>query len=126
MKHRLVVMVLALFAVSGILAYAQTATIDISFPFTAGSKAFAAGKYTVDMPDANTIAIRSAGGASIMAVITRLGRHDKDTDFELVFDKVGDQYLLSEAWFPGEDGYLLLTTKEAHKHAVLGGSNPRK
>jgi len=27
--------------------------------------------------------------------------------------------LLSEIWLPDEDGYVLLTTKEAHKHKVI-------
>jgi hypothetical protein len=126
MKHRVVVMILALFVVSGALAHAQTGTIEIGFPFVAGGKAFAPGKYTIEMPDANSIALRSASGSAIMVVLTQLGRHDKDRDCELVFDKVGDKSLLSEVWFPDRDGYLVLSSKEAHTHAVVGGSNPRR
>jgi hypothetical protein len=120
------VTVLVLFAASGALVYAQSAEVNIDFPFTVAGKALPAGKYTVEMPDANSIAVRGAAGAGVMVVLTQLGRHDKDKDLELVFDKVGDAYLLSEVWFPDQDGYLLLSTKEAHSHAVLGGSNPRK
>ncbi len=61
-----------------------------------------------------------------MTALTGLGRHDKDVDTELVFDKIGGKFLLSEVWFPGRDGYLLLATKDAHEHAVVGGSNPKQ
>ncbi len=127
MKHRMVIMVLALFTVSGVIAFAQTANVEIGFPFMARDKDFPAGKYTVEVAqDTRSMVLRGASGSVIMLVVTRLGRHDNDTDAELVFDKIGDKALLSEAWFPGQDGYLVLTTKEAHKHAVAGGSNPRK
>ncbi len=59
-------------------------------------------------------------------VLTRLGRHDRDAEPEIVFDKVGGKFLLSEVWLAGEDGYILLTTKEQHDHRILGGSKPRK
>ncbi len=45
--------------------------------------------------------------------------HTTPQDAHLVFDKVGDTYLLSELWIPGEDGYLLQITKGAHEHIVL-------
>jgi len=121
MKNRVVILVLALFVVSGVLAYAQTGTIEIGFPFMAGGKAFAAGKYTVEMPNTNSILIRGAAGSSLLMVITTMGRRDQGTDLELVFDKIGDKSFLSEVWFPDKDGALVLSTKEAHQHAVAGG-----
>lgn len=127
MKHRMLVTIGALVVMSCALAYALTATAEISFPFMAGKKAFPAGKYVVELPDPSVISISGPGGRATMVVLTRLGRHDKDTDCEFVFDKVGDQFLLSEVWFPGgDDGYLVLATKQAHEHAVVGGSNPKK
>jgi hypothetical protein len=112
----------AFLALSSILAYAQTANVEIGFPFKAGGKDFAAGKYSVDRPQAGAIAIRGAGGSAVLLSLTRLALLDKGTEFKLVFDVVGDQPLLSEIWFGGEDGYLVLSTKEAHKHTVVGGS----
>jgi hypothetical protein len=61
----------------------------------------------------------------ILVPVTRLGRHDKDADPELVFDKTGGKLILSEVWFPRMDGFLLVATSEPHEHAVVGGSNPR-
>ena len=106
------------------LAYAQTGTAKIDFPFMAGSKAMQPGTYTVTMPNDNSVAFDGPGGKAIMVVLAELGRHDQDTDLEVVFDVVNGKYLLSEVWFPEHDGYLLLSTKQAHKHAVAGGKNP--
>jgi len=127
MKIRMLVAIAALVVMSCALAYAQTPTsIEVGFPFVAGGKTLAAGKYTIEMPDVNTVSIYGPGGKSIMVVLTQLGRHDKDTDLELVFDKLDGKYHLSEVWFPEQDGYLLLATKKPHEHAVIGGSYARK
>ena len=126
MKNRVLALIVVLFVVGGTLAYAQQAAIEIGYPFVAGGKHLAAGKYTVILAGANVIALRGDGGSAEMTFLTRLGRHDNDTDLELVFDKIADEYLLSEVWFPEKDGYLVLSTKEAHEHAVLGGPHPKK
>ena len=130
MKHRVFVTIAALvvaLAAGGAIAYAQTMTADISFPFVAGGKDMPAGKYTIEQLAAGPIVLKGATGTSgILPVITTLGRHDLDRDPEFVFDKVGGKLVLSEVWFPGKDGMLLVATKGPHEHAVVGGSNPRK
>ena len=88
----------------------------------------AAGSYDFEA-DRGVVTLRSTDpkvAASAMIVITRLGRHDKDTGTELIFDKVGDKFMLSEIWMPNQDGFLVLNTPVDHEHRVLGGSNPRK
>ena len=72
------------------------------------------------------LALSTMGVSTVSIVITRLGRHDKDTDAEFVFDKVANKVMLSEVWLPNEDGYLILSTPGAHEHRVVGGSNPHK
>lgn len=110
----------------GTVAYAQKAVVEIGFKFVVGDKVMPAGSYTVETIG-NQIGIREVGPRGVggpiqsMPVLTRLGRHDADQEPELVFDKAGGQLHLSEVWFPGEDGYLLLGTKEQHDHAVLRG-----
>jgi hypothetical protein len=87
-----------------------------------------AGSYLFQV-DKDQVLVRSQSGpgkGAFAAILTRLGRHDNDAEPELVFDKVGGKYLLSEVWFAGEDGNLLLSTKEQHDHRVIGGSKPRK
>ena len=111
------------------MVYAQmappaTAAVQIGFPFQAGTAQLPAGKYTFRETGDGQIQVQGTGGTLYaLAIVTSLGRHDKDTDAELVFDKVGGKVLLSEVWFPGREGFLLLATKEAHTHAVVGGSN---
>ena len=101
---------------------------NIDFAFVAGKTTFPAGAYEFEA-SSNKITLRSKdpkGPSAFLPVVTRLGRHDKDTESELVFDKVGDKLMLSEIWIGGDDGYLVLNTPGDHPHAVVGGSNPRK
>ena len=115
------------FVMGGAVAHALTAVAEITFPFTAGGKEMPAGKYSVDVAGDFQLRLTGPGGEKIlMPVITLMGRHDRDDDAELVFDKVGGKTLLSEVWMPGLDGYLLVATSAPHDHAVVGGSNPRK
>lgn len=123
----------AVFAVVlfGIVATASAQTLakaTIDFPFVAGKTQCAPGAYEIDT-SGGKIVLRSKeakGSQVVLLPITRLGRHDRDVDTELVFDKVGDKLLLSEIWLPNQDGYLLTTTAGPHEHRVIGGSNPHK
>ncbi len=125
MKGRMNFTIAALIVVTSVLAFGASMTVDIGFPFMAGNKSFPAGKYTVEIVDPNVITISAAGERMTLEVLTRLGRRGNDTSAELVFDKVGDQSLLSEVWpAGGGDGYLVLSTKGAHTHAVVGA--PKK
>lgn len=126
MRKRLLILLAALVVMSYGLAYAQTGSVKIDFPFMANGKTLQPGTYTVTMPNESAVAFDGPGGKAMMVVLTQLGRHDQDTALEVVFDIVDGKYLLSEVWFPEHDGYLLLSTKQAHKHAVVGGSNPHK
>ena len=113
----------------GTMTYAQSVTrVKIDFAFVAGGKEMPAGAYEF-VVDSGRIVVRAQDGKGtpiMMAVITRLGRHDADTDPELIFDKIGGKLLLSEVWLPDADGYLLLNTPVDHEHRVLGGSRPHK
>ena len=130
MKRRVFLTVLALvvaFELGGAMAYAQSIHAEIGFPFVAGGKEMAAGKYTVEVTTAGTVLLTGAGGSRMLIpVITMLGRHDQDPDAEFVFDKIDGKTVLSEIWMPRKDGMLVLATKGPHEHAVVGGSNPKK
>jgi len=131
MKRRAFLTVAALvvaFVAGGAMAYAQAVTAEIGFPFVAGGKEMAAGKYTVETTTpTGPVLLRGPGATSgLMPVITTLGRHDLDQGAEFVFDKIDGKMVLSEVWMPGKDGFLLVATKVPHEHAVVGGSNPRK
>lgn len=112
-------------------AYAQDTVptrVNIDFPFVAGGKDMPAGNYEFSV-SAGRAVVRATSGESrtvTMTVITRLGRHDADPDVELVFDKIDGKSILSELWFPGSDGYLLVHGTPDHEHRVVGGSKPHK
>jgi hypothetical protein len=134
MKHRkltFVLAALALLAGSG-LAQAQgnqgKLAADIGFKFWAGSRAMAPAKYNIVLGSNGEITIRDVTGkasdaagksGAVLIPITTLGRHDTNSMPGLVFDQLPDGPHLSEVWFPGVDGMLLLATKEPHKHLVL-------
>lgn len=130
MSRRAVLAILALvaaFHLGGAAASAQTITAQVDFPFVVAGKDVPAGRFSVEMPMTGPVVFTGPGGSRIiLAVVTSLGRHDRDADAEFVFDKVGGKLILSEVWAPNRDGLLLVATKEQHEHAVVGGSNPRR
>ena len=115
------------FVMGGVMAYGQSVSADIGFPFVAGGKEMAAGKYGVEVTAIGQVSLTGPDrGRVLLPIITMLGRHDLDADNEFVFDKIDGKLVLSEVWMSGKDGLLLLATKGPHEHAVLGGSKPRK
>lgn len=118
------------FIVSPTTASAQLVSVNIDFPFVAAGKDMPAGTYFVEVTGAEEggrVIVRGSGHSSgPMSVITQLARHDKDAEPEIVFDKLGNRYLLSEIWIPGKDGLCLLATNIPHQHAVVGGPTSRK
>jgi hypothetical protein len=107
------------------LAYGQTTLkANIPFAFHAGGKVLPAGQYDVlPQPGSAPIRVRSADSktAVLVTIVTRLAgaMHTTPQDSHLIFDKVGENYFLSEVWIPGVDGYLLLSTTQQHEHRVI-------
>jgi len=125
---RVSVAFLLLLIVGAGVIYAQTSIrTDIPFQFYAGEKVMPAGKYEIVKNAAGPIMLIGPSNARVMmSVLTYLGRHDFDAEPELIFDKLNGQMHLSEVWLPGQDGYLLLGTKEQHDHEVLGPGKKKK
>jgi hypothetical protein len=111
--------------------YAQD-IFKIPFKFKAGGKTFPAGDYSVAPKADGQIALRKEpGGAEILVPFKeRLAQPETPiTEFQLVFDVVGNfepsyteymtEYILAEFWLPGEQGYLIHTTKGAHQNKVI-------
>lgn len=110
--------------VGGGAVYAQDISIvDVPFKFTVHNKVMMPGKYEIKVTDAAVISVMpEKGQALFVPTITRLAQHETPlTNAMLVFDKVGDQYTLSEVWMPSEDGYLVTDTKQPHQHHLLKG-----
>ena len=117
--------------------YAQGA-FKIPFKFKAGGKTFPAGDYSVAPKTEGQIALRKEpGGEEILIPFQeRLAQPETQImDLQLVFDVVGNfepsyteyvtEYVLAEFWLPGEEGYLIHTTKGAHQNKIIKGEKAK-
>jgi hypothetical protein len=95
---------------------------DVPFTFVAAGAPHGPGRYELRInEDQMSLSLVPAKGAARPVLsITRLAAPVAPAaDGRLVFDKVGDTYYLAEAWFPGEDGFVLHLTKEKHTHQAV-------
>jgi len=120
---------IALLVIVGGNAYAQdVANFNVPFKFNVGKSILNPGRYQVAVSsDQATITLTPArGNATVTPAITRLAQHMVMSDAKLVFDKVGEQYALSEVWLPTEDGYLVHDTRVPHKHHIVTAEPKKK
>ena len=104
-------------------AYAQESlTAEVPFKFIVGGKTHDAGKYEMRVMDGER-AIEFKGPSKdggFAEVMTRLaGTETHGIEGRLVFDKVGDNYYLSEMWLPDQEGFLVYAAKEKHTHHII-------
>lgn len=124
--------VLAILLVAGSTRALAQASFKVPFPFQAGGKKLPAGDYAVlAAPDGQLTLRQQATGNVIPIPFTERLAQPRPAlaEPQLVFDEVGDfapsyteyltVYLLSEVWFPREDGYRTHTTKGAHNTKVI-------
>jgi hypothetical protein len=141
MKRMVVLAVLALAFVliaGGTAAYAQ-GIFKIPFKFEADGKKFPPGEYWVAQKGEGQITFRrEPNGEEVQIPFTgRLAQPSPPLEEpQLVFDMVGNfepsyteyvtDYVLAELWLPGEDGFLIHTTKGAHKNQTMKGQKAAK
>ena len=131
---------LAAFALAAVAqpAWAQAA-FKVSFPFESGGKKFPAGDYLVTKAGESQVTVQqvSTGKESALPFSNRLTPAEAaEAAPRLVFDEVGNfepsyteyftVYVLSEVWLSARDGYLIHTTKGAHKTRVVKGEAAKK
>jgi hypothetical protein len=105
---------------------ANEITTKVPFEFSAGDTPLPAGYYKLLLRrngGASELQIRNEKGdvVATLAPVTRLARQhvgDAPTG-SLVFDHSGGHHALAEAWFPGQDGFLLRLDAQEHEHAVV-------
>lgn len=133
MKTQLIskLLILVLLTAAGVIrANAQalevgTIEADVPFAFTVGQKAFPAGKYTLKRADDTTpgvLEIRNDKGRGTIffeAQTTEANEYPRETN--LVFDKIGDQYFLSEIW--ASDTKLGYRLQKTHTEKSLEGAD---
>ena len=141
MKHlvlpTLVVLAFAVTAGSTV-AYAQM-TVKIPFKFEAGGKPFPAGEYWIGQDARGSITLRQGPKGTEVSVpfIKKLPQPKPPLEQpQLVFDMVGNfepsyteyvtDYVLSEVWFQGADGFLVMATQGAHQQKTIKGQSAKK
>ena len=140
MKRLLVLAVVALsfaLVVGKPVAYAQ-GTFKIPFKFEAGGKSFPPGEYWVAQKGDGEIALRKEPNGEEVPIpyIQKLEQPKPPVEEpQLVFDMVGNfepsyteymtDYVLAEVWLPGEDGFLIHTTKGAHQNQTIKGQKAK-
>jgi hypothetical protein len=94
----------------------------VQFAFNAGGKTYQPGPYTFRVNEQKMVVEiePTTGATGIVLIETRLSQPEPPiSQGQLVFDKVGATHYLSELWVPGNDGYLLNTTKDKHAHVKV-------
>ena len=122
----------------GVVANAQMDTdmpiqANVPFAFAVGNNKLPAGKYEIRKLDdnaPNVLELRSVNGRSRVVFETEdaqtRGGEKPASKTELVFDKVGDQYFLSQVWVAGSWFGSELPRSKMEKKLVDGGSQPEK
>jgi hypothetical protein len=134
MKRQALTIALAVLLGAGLAAAAAQADFKVPFAIKVAGKNLAAGEYTVTAaPDGGLVLKQVSTGKDIaLTVIERIKPEAPVAGPRLVFDEVGDfapsyteyitVYVLSEVWFPGQDGYRVHITKGAHKTKTVTGA----
>ena len=124
MRQSVLVFVVVLFVLGvSVVAFAQqAATVDIPFPFIAGTTEMPAGRYQIKQSDpaANNLSIRRMDNNNTIQVpvLTRISDRG-ETTAQVVFDKTEDKNYLSEVYIPGIDGFHLQGAPGKHTHRKI-------
>jgi len=130
--------VLACLLAGSTVAHAQM-TVKIPFKFEAGGKPFPPGEYRIGQDAGGSLVLRQEpkGADVLVPFIKKLPKPTQPLEQpQLVFDMVGNfepsyteyvtDYLLSEVWFEGADGLLVMTTQARHEHQIIKGQKAKK
>ncbi len=124
MKYRLFLVVFFVSLLFSVSVFAKDMTVKIPFSFTAGTEVLPPGTYKVawspTQPDAIVLTDTAGTKNRSVPVLTTLSNRQRPEDPPCVaFDDVAGKQILSEVWFPGEDGLLLAVTHEKHTHHII-------
>jgi len=89
----------------------QRLTVQVPFGFHVGNSILPAGEYTVYTDTPNVLRLRSDDSKSTVMILTHgVEKLNGPSQGQLVFNKYGDEYFLSQVWKPG-----INTGSELHK-----------
>ena len=121
----------------GIVANAQidtsvTIQADVPFAFVVGNTTLPAGKYVIRGIDDNrpgVLELRSVNGRKTIVIDTDNAEANPErlqSKSELVFDKVGDKYFLSQVWAEDNASGSQLVRSRMEKRLLAGGQQPER
>jgi hypothetical protein len=105
---------------------------NVPFDFTVSETRLPAGKYEIRRQDdevSNIFELRSANGRTTVAFSVEDTQRKDDqiaSKTELIFDKVGDQYFLSQVWVAGSASGSELPKSRMEKRLDADGSRSEK
>ncbi|HYK91952.1 MAG TPA: hypothetical protein VE398_24510 [Acidobacteriota bacterium] len=117
---------LLVFGLGTTLVFADQMVVNVQFPFKAVGTDFPSGTYRIETSNteeihAITIRNLATGEAKIVPFLTRLSERETPA---VVFDKVGDQYYLSEIYMTGLDGFYIKAAPGTHTHVKVPQAEP--
>lgn len=119
---------IAVFAVLGLLPLLSLAQVsgggviaNIEFSFYAAGKLLPAGTYEYKATEAQDVmqVTNTSTRATIMVPILTSISKKLPADAEVVFDKMGNDYYLTEVFAPGLDGFLVKGASGKHTHVSV-------
>ena len=88
--------------------------VTIPFEFTAGKATLQAGVYSIRKTSANLLVLRNSEGESVI-LNAPLSVESKDKGERLVFNRYGDEFVLTQVWLTGETGRQLMPSGKRGK-----------
>ena len=117
--------VLAILAAMPLLAMAQStfSAVDanVNFGFYAGGKMMPAGSYefkVIEQGGTLSVLNEKTDQTFFVPILTTISPRES-SDADVVFDKTGSTYYLSEVYIPGLDGYLVQGAPAKHVHVMI-------
>ena len=101
-------------AAVGVLAQAPNkVVVKIPFAFTAGKTKFEPGEYSIKRISADNLTLRGVDGHAtvVLHAPVSLSSSDPNAVERLVFNKAGEQYVLSQIWLTADTGRQVWTEK---------------
>lgn len=90
------------------------AEVIIPFEFTAGKATLQAGVYSIRKTSANLLVLRNKEGQSVI-LNAPLSVESKDKGERLVFERYGEEFVLTQVWLTGETGRQLMPSGKGEK-----------
>lgn len=101
----------------------DTVAANVAFAFKAAGRSFPPGTYDFQINRAgDTVTVSNASNVkaqtATVPILCSLAMHDGQQAM-VVFDKAGNDLILSEVWLPDSDGALTYSEKMKHTHHVV-------